>query len=140
MVFDAFQHGNCIGTEPERQVRSGLRVKAESEMRSVPAVVALMLFSTPCYAQIAGPNIFAVVGAADFSSAGTVGIPQVTIFSIIGLNLSASTTILTGPILLTEINGLNVGIRMVRDYSKVVAQAGISATIMFTLTIRTPHV
>ena len=140
MVFDAFQHGNCIGTEPERQVRSGFRVKAETQMRSVPAVVALMLFSTPCYAQIAGPNIFAIVGAADFSSAGTVGIPQGSIFSIIGVNLTASTTILTGPTLPNEINGLSVRILRPGNISKTVAQAGISATIMFTLTIRTPHV
>ena len=53
-------------------------------MRSVRTLAALLSFAAGSWAQITGPQILNVVGAADYSSAGTVGVPQGSIFNAPG--------------------------------------------------------
>lgn len=92
-------------------------------MRCMKLLAAPLICATGCWAQIAGPDIFNVVGGADYSSAASVGIPQGSIFTITGVNLTTTTVLVSSPILPTEISGFSVGIRTAGDISNVVAQA-----------------
>jgi len=95
-------------------------------MQNVPNLAAVLLFATCSWAQ---PHIFSVFGAADYANAGTVGIPQGSIFAITGVSLTTPTkypvppVIPTGPTLRTDVSGVSVGIRTLGNSKQVIAQA-----------------
>src|ERR1039457_4681473 len=96
-------------------------------MRSLQVLAAMLICATASCAQ--GPHILSVFGAADYGDAGTVGVPQGSIFAITGASLTTPTkyppppVIPTGPTLPTQLSGVTVGIREVGNSKQLIAQA-----------------
>lgn len=86
--------------------------------------LVLIAFPAAALAQTDGfPVLFSAVGAADFSAAGTVGIPPGSILTLTGLNLSASTVTVNGPKLPTEVSGVSAVISTDAAGGNIVAEA-----------------
>lgn len=79
-------------------------------MRSLPIAAGMLLLASAGRAQIAGPSISNIVGAADYASAGAIGIPQGSIFTISGANLSITSAAFHGPTLPLTAAGVTVHI------------------------------
>src|SRR6266700_4191393 len=81
--------------------------------------VAVLMVAVVADGWAQGPEIHSIVGAADYSSAATIGIPQGSIFAVMGVGLADSTVLVDSPKLQVEISGVRIDIRTIGDTGKV---------------------
>jgi uncharacterized protein (TIGR03437 family) len=92
-------------------------------MQNARGLVALLISATGGWAQIAGPSLSSVAGAADYGNAASVGIPQGSIFVLTGQSLSTSALVVNGPSFPTNVSGVSVEIWTAEIGGKLAAQA-----------------